>query len=221
MTSASSENRRAAVAAKAAADARLDPEGMPSPEGEEDLSDPLMSLLAWNQLEAEDNASDQHAIKLVELCKLPARAWTVHQMEDLSAEEKEELADFEAELKEHGAAARLATEDGRVGAMSHKEQFDWLISLLKRAAEAKGTPLAREQIAFIAEQEALHSSQKARPEKDCRAQAREAVYEVVRHFTPTAYEVAQTEAHGRRGRSRRRGGRGLGGGDVAVMEPAE
>ena len=110
-------------------------------------------------------------------------------MEDLSAEEKEELADFEAELKEHGAAARLATEDGRVGAMSHEDQFNWLISLLERAAEAKGTPLAREQMAFIAEQEALHSSQKARPEKDCRAQAREAVYEVVRHVTPTAYEA--------------------------------
>ena len=73
--------------------------------------------------------------------------------------------------------------------MSHAEQFDWLISLLKSAAEANGTSLARERMAFIAEQEALCSSQQARPEKDCRAQAREAVYEVVRHFTPTAYEV--------------------------------
>ena len=45
-------------------------------------------------------------------------------------------------------------------------------------------------MAFIAEQEALHSSQQARPEKDCRAQAREAVYQVVRHFTPTAYDVS-------------------------------
>ena len=163
---------------------------MPPPEGEEDLSDPLQSLLAWNKLEAEDNESAQHAIKLVELCKLPTRAWSVHQMEDLSAEEKQKLAEFENELEENGAAARLATEDGRVGAMSPAEQYDWLLGGLERAAEAKGKTLAHERMAFIAEQEALHSSQQARPEKDCRAQAREAVYKVVRHFTPTAYDVS-------------------------------
>ena len=189
-TSVAAENRRAATAAQAHADARLNPEGMPSAEGEEDLSDPLQSLLAWNQLEAEDNASAQHAIKLVELCKLPTRAWPVHQMEDLSAEEKKRLTAFEKELKKDGAAARLATEDGGVGAMSTAKQYEWFLGKLKRAAEAKGVPLAHEQMAFIAEQEALHSSQKARPEKDCRAQAREAVYEVVRRFTPTAYDVS-------------------------------
>ena len=189
MTSEAADNRRAATAAQARADARLNTEGMPPPEGEEDLSDPLQSLLAWNKLEAEDNASAQHAIKFVELCKLPTRAWSVQQMEDLSEEEKEDLGQFEDELKENGATARLATEDGRVGAMSHAEQYDWLLGELERAAEAKGTTLAHEQMAFIAEQEALHSSQQARPEKDCRAQAREAVYEVVRHFTPTAYDV--------------------------------
>jgi len=190
MTSAAAENRKAAAAAQAHADPRLNPEGMPSPEGEEDLSNPLQSLLAWSQLEAVDNASPQHAIKLVELCKLPTRAWSVHQMEDLSEEEKEELGQFEDELKENGATARLATEDGRVGAMSHAEQYDWLLGELERAAAAKGTTLAHEQMAFIAEQEALHSSQQARPEKDCRAQAREAVYGVVRRFTPTAYDVS-------------------------------
>ena len=47
MTSAAAENRRAAAAAQARADARLNPEGMPSAEAEEDLSDPLQSLLAW------------------------------------------------------------------------------------------------------------------------------------------------------------------------------
>ena len=190
MTSAAAENRRAATAAQAHADARLNPEGMPSAEGEEDLSDPLQSLLAWNQLEAEDNASAQHAIKLVELCKLPTRAWPVHQMEDLSAEEKKRLTAFEKERKKDGAAARLATEDGCVGAMSTAKQYEWFLGKLKRAAEAKGVPLAHEQMAFIAEQEAFHSSQKARPEKDCRAQAREAVYQVVRRFTPTAYDVS-------------------------------
>jgi hypothetical protein len=193
MTGASSENRRAAAAAKAAADARLDPEGMPSPEAEEDLSDPLQSLMAWNQLEAADNAGARHATKLVELCKLPTRAWPVRQMEDLTTEEKEELDAFERELEKNGAAARLATEDGRVGAMSHPKQYKWFISALTRAAEENGTNLAHEQIAFIAEQEQLHSSQQARPEKDCRAQAREAVYDVVRHFTPTAYDVSATQ----------------------------
>ena len=166
---------------------------MPSPEAEEDLSDPLQSLMAWNQLEAADNAGARHATKLVELCKLPTRAWPVRQMGDLSTEEKEELAAFERELEENGAAARLATEDGRVGAMSHPKQYNWFISALTRAAEENGTNLAHEQIAFIAEQEQLHSSQQARPEKDCRAQAREAVYDVVRHFTPTAYDVSATQ----------------------------
>ena len=189
MTSTAAENRRAAAAAQARADARLNPEGMPSAEAEEDLSDPLQSLLAWTELEAADNAKQQHAIKLVELCKLPTRAWSVHQMEDLSKEEKKRLTAFEKKLEEDGAAARLATEDGRVGAMSPEDQYKWLISELERAAEAKGITLAREKMAFIAEQEELHSSQQARPEKDCRAQAREAVYQVVRHFTPTAYDV--------------------------------
>ena len=190
MTSAAAENRKAAATAQARADARLTPVGMPPPEAEENLSDPLQSLLAWNKLEAEDNAGAQHAIKFVGLCKLPTRAWSVHQMEDLPAEEKEELAEFENELEENGAAARLATKDGRVGAMSYAEQYDWLVDELKRTAEAKGTTLAHEKMAFIAEQEELHSSQQARPEKDCRAQAREAVYQVVRHFTPTAYDVS-------------------------------
>ena len=189
-TSVAAENHRAAATAQAAADARLTPVGMPSPEAEEELSDPLQSLLAWSQLEAEDNAKQHHAIKLVELCKLPTRAWSVHQIEDLPAEEKEELAEFENELEENGATARLATEDGRVGAMSHAAQYDWVLGKLKDIAEAKGTTLAHERTAFIAEQEALHSSQQARPEKDCRAQAREAVYQVVRHFTPTAYDVS-------------------------------
>ena len=84
--------------------------------------------------------------------------------------------------------------------MSPAEQYEWLLGELERAAEAKGMTLAHEQMAFIAEQEALHSSQQARPEKDCRAQAREAVYQVVRHFTPTAYDVrAAAVADRRRG----------------------
>ena len=197
MTSAAPENRRAAAAAQARADARLNPEGMPSAEAEEDLSDPLQSLLAWTNSRRRTTRARQHAIKLVELCKLPTRAWSVHQMEDLSKEEKKGLTAFEKELEEHGAAARLATEDGRVGAMSNKDQYMWFLGKLKRAAEAKGTTLAREKMAFIAEQEELHSSQQARPEKDCRSQAREAVYQVVRHFTPTAYDVSAA----RRGRA--------------------
>ena len=180
---AAAEGRRAASAAKAAGDARLDAP-VQSVAGESELSRPLQSLLAWSALEKADNCGRQHAIKLVELCKLPTRAWPAHLMEELSDTEKTRLDEFEEDLKENAATARLKTEDGRVGAMSTTEQYEWKLDMLQQAAKAKGTSLDYQRGEFIAYQEGLFVSKGARPEKDARAHADEAIYNVVRHLTP-------------------------------------
>ena len=180
---AAADGRRAASAAKAAGDARLDPP-VQSVASESELSDPLLSLLAWSALEKADNCGRQHAIKLVELCKLPTRAWPVHLMEELPDAERARLDAFEEDLKENAATARLKTEDGRVGAMNTTEQYEWKLDQLQQDAVAKGTSLDYQRGEFIAYQEGLFVSKGARPEKDARAHADEAIYDVVRHLTP-------------------------------------
>ena len=150
----------------------------------EDLSDPLQSLLAWSALEKADNCGRQHAIKLVELCKLPTRAWPRQLMEELPDDESARLDAFEEDLKENAAVVRLKTEDGRVSAMNTTEKYEWKLDALQQVALAKGTSLDYQRGDFIAYQEGLFVSKGARPEKDARAHADETIYDVVRHLTP-------------------------------------
>jgi 8-oxo-dGTP pyrophosphatase MutT (NUDIX family) len=183
LRAAAAEGRRAASAAKASGDERLD-SPVQSVASESELSDKLLSLLAWSALEKADNCGRRHAIKLVELCKLPTRAWPRQLMEDMPDAECDELDAFEDNLKENAATARLKTEDGRVGAMSTAKQYEWKLDQLQQAAVAKGTSLDYQRGDFIAYQEGLRVSKGARQEKDARAHADEAIYNVVRHLTP-------------------------------------
>ena len=54
------------------------------------LSDALLELLAWNRLEGRDNTGNMAIIKLVELCKLPTRAWPIKITQWLTPEEQTE-----------------------------------------------------------------------------------------------------------------------------------
>ena len=52
------------------------------------LDDPMIELLAWNRLEGKDNCGDAVVVKLVELCKLPTRAWPVELTQALTPVER-------------------------------------------------------------------------------------------------------------------------------------
>ena len=66
------------------------------------------------------------------MSKLPTRAWPVQLMEELPDAECARLDAFEEDLEENAATARLKTEDGRVGAMSTTEQYEWKLDQLQQ-----------------------------------------------------------------------------------------
>ena len=98
----------------------------------------MLSLLAWGDLETEDNAGERHAIKAMELSKLPTRGWEPKLMADLSPPEKAELDAFERDLTLRGASTRPLTADAAVSGMSKAEKYDWLCDELQSAAADDG-----------------------------------------------------------------------------------
>ena len=161
------------------------------------LDEPMLELFAWNRLEGSDNCGDMALVKLVELCKLPTRAWPIELTPELTEAEQTES---EALGKEPAPLLPDEAEDRAVGKMSMAGKFGWLLGDLRKRAEAA----AREQAAnatieinndemeqmiekcmqqlkanFFAEQEGLRSSQTARPEKDARDIAKEKIFDVI------------------------------------------
>ena len=173
-----------AAHAKREADKRLGIEGQEFNAAEATLDLAMLSLLAWNDLEAEDNAGGRHAVKMMELCKLPTRKWEPMMMADLSHDEEAKLARLERDLQMRGESTRPLTADAAVSDMSPAEQYDWLCDDLESAAAATAAddkPLAWHRSQFLLDQAALLDQ--ARPEYDARESVRAEIYRVIRLLT--------------------------------------
>ena len=161
------------------------------------LDGPLLSLLAWNRLESSDNCSNMATVKLIELCKLPTRAWPVQLTPPLT---DPEVAESERLAKEEAPVLPAQAEDKMVGKMSMSEKYAWLHSdIAKRAGAA-----AREEASsatvdvstaefeqrveshsrrlkeeYLAEQEGFRCSEVAQLPKNARGMAKEKIYQVI------------------------------------------
>ena len=173
----------AAANAKRKADKRFGIEGQEFNAAEAPLEDAMLSLLAWNDLEAEDNAGWRHTFKMMELWKLPTRNWKPKLMADLSPAEEAELAQFERDFKLCGESTRPLTADAAVSGMSPAGQYKWLCDELESAAAEDDKPLAWHRSQFLLDQEALLMC--ARPEHDARGSVRAVIYEVLSAFQAT------------------------------------
>ena len=167
----------AAAHAKREADKRVGIEGQEFSAEESTLDDAMLSLLAWNDLEAEDNAGGRHVFKMMELCKLPPRAWEPKLMADPSSAEKVALDAFERDLKLRGESTRPLTADAAVSGMSTADQYVWLCGELQSDAAADGKPLTWHRAQFLTDQETLLT--KSRPEHDARGSVRAEIYQVL------------------------------------------
>ena len=170
----------------------------------EELSEPLLRIIAWNNLEGQDNMGYAFVYKLIELCKLKTRDWRVELMPPhLSEEEKLEKKTLE-ETPPPTWAAMDDEEDKDVAKMSMKEKFEWLQAhLWKRAKAAVDEDLRNSTVRpddeqqsevliskklkqvedeFIREQETCRFSREARPDKNAREICKEKVYQVIEFF---------------------------------------
>jgi hypothetical protein len=166
-------------------------------EGTPTLSDPLLELIAWSRLEESDNAGNMFLVKLIELCMLTTRDWSIKITPALSPEEQ---AESEELAREAAPLPPDQTEDERVGEMSISESFEWLHTHLdqkadnaanERVADATidvddvrrekmvGEEKKRLSEEYMCEQENLRHSKEARPEKDARDIAKENIYRVI------------------------------------------
>ena len=187
-----------AANAKRTADARCGIDGAALNDAEVPLDEAMISLLAWNDLEAEDNAGGWHAIKMMELCKLPTREWTPKMMGDLSLAEKEEVAKLEFDLQKRGPSMRPLTADAVVSCMSPAEAYDWLHEVeFKRERDTEGNVLSVEscRAQFLRDQRALLNEQ--RPEYDATGAMRHEIYEVLLHFHADSIEETKWPADGK------------------------
>ena len=173
----------AAANAKREADKRLGIEGQEFNAAEATLEDAMLSLLAWNDLEAEDNAGWRHTFKMMELCKLPTRNWKPKLMASLSPAEGAELAQFERDFHMCGESTRPLTADAAVSGMSPAGQYKWLCDELESAAADDDKSAAWHRSQFLLDQEAL--LMRARPEHDARGSVRAVIYEVLSAFQAT------------------------------------
>ena len=180
---------------------------------QEHLGDPLLELIAWNRLEGLDNCGDRALVKVLELCKLQTRGWSVELMKSLTDEDQAEREKLEKQdCPTHDEDDADRAEDRLVGQLSMSEKYSWLMaffiqraeaSVAKRADELEDPPspeqqkqlvadaIVHEVNTFVSEQEWLRISKDARPDKNAREIAKEKLFKLLEPigFPRSPYEL--------------------------------